>query len=87
MLLKKNNIKNELVYNLTSYSRYYCRLYFQCEDMYEERKGHFALFNLFALLENITKTVLNDFEEIKNNISCRIRTCAGRPHLISSQTP
>ena len=73
MLLKINNIKNELVFNLTSYSKYYCRLYLQCEDMFEERKGHFALFNLFALLENITKTVLNDFEETYFNLNLRLR--------------
>ncbi|MGV1011771.1 MAG: hypothetical protein ACOYBS_04925 [Flavobacterium sp.] len=41
--------------------------------MFEERKGHFALFNLFALLENITKTVLNDFEETYFNLNLRLR--------------
>lgn len=73
MFLKKDNIKNELVHNLNSYSRYYCRLYIQCEEMFKEQNGHFALFNLFALLENITKTVLNDFEESNYNLNVKLR--------------
>lgn len=73
MILKTNNIKNELVYNLNSYSKYYCRLYIQCEEMFEEKKGHFALFNLFALLENITKTILNDFEETYYNLNIKLK--------------
>lgn len=73
MLLKIDDIKNELVFNLTSYSKYYCRLYIQCEDMFDERKGHFALLNLVALLENITKTVLNDFEDTYCNLNIKLK--------------
>ncbi len=73
MILKTDDIKNELVFHLTSYSKYYCRLFLNCEDMFEERKGHSALFNLFALLENITKTVLNDFDEIYYKLNIRLK--------------
>lgn len=73
MLLKTTKVKEEVIFNLTSYSKYYCRLYLQCEDMYEEGKGHFALFNLFALLENITKTILDDFEETYYNLNIRLK--------------
>jgi len=41
--------------------------------MFEERKGHSALFNLFALLENITKTVLNDFDEIYYKLNIKLK--------------
>ncbi|MCA4783281.1 hypothetical protein IF125_13640 [Empedobacter stercoris] len=73
MVLEKDKIKEEIVFHLTAYSKYYCRLYLQCEDMFEERKGHFALFNLFALLENITKTVLNDFDDTNYNLNVKLK--------------
>jgi len=73
MVLETKKIKEEMVFHLTAYSKYYCRLYLQCEDMFEERKGHFALFNLFALLENITKTVLNDFDDTNYNLNVKLK--------------
>ena len=73
MILKVDDIKNELVINLTSYSKYYCRLYIQCEELFEERKGHFALFNLFALLQNITKTILYNFEETQYKLNIKLK--------------
>lgn len=73
MVLETNRIKEEMVFHLTAYSQYYCHLYLQCEDMFEERKGHFALFNLFALLENITKTVLNDFDDTNYNLNVKLK--------------
>jgi len=62
MILKKELLKSELFNLLAYYSKYYFRQFAECENLYNLEKGHLSLFYLLALLENIIKSSLNDFE-------------------------
>jgi hypothetical protein len=73
MEIKKEDFKNETIHLLNYYSKYYCRQYIACEELFENQKGHLALFNLFALFENIMKSTLNDFDDTFYNLNLRLK--------------
>ena len=56
------NVKELTFKNLHYYSKYYFGILNDCEFLRKENKGHFALFSIFSLLENIIKSTLNNFE-------------------------
>ncbi|WP_143751749.1 hypothetical protein [Maribacter sp. 6B07] len=73
MEIKKEDFKNETIHLLNYYSKYYCGQYIACEELFENQKGHLALFNLLALFENIMKSTLNDFEDTFYNLNLRLK--------------
>ena len=73
MEIKTKDFKNETIHLLNYYSKYYCRQYIACEELFENQKGHLALFNLFALFENIMKSALNDFDDTFYNLNKRLK--------------
>ena len=73
MEIKTEDFKNETIHLLNYYSRYYCRQYIACEELFENQKGHLALFNLLALFENIMKSTLNDFDDTFYNLNLRLK--------------
>lgn len=62
MILTPDNLKKETTHILSYYSKYYCQQFIDCEYLFAKQKGHAALFSILALLENIIKSTLNDFE-------------------------
>ena len=66
-------LKSEAIHILNYYSKYYCRQLIECEELFHNEKGHFALFNLLALFENIIKSALNDFESNFYNLNVKLR--------------
>lgn len=44
------------------YSRFYSQRLFECEQCYSEEKGYAAITLLFSCLENICKSVVNDYD-------------------------
>lgn len=73
MEIKNEDFKNETIHLLNYYSKYYCRQYIACEELFENQKGHLALFNLLALFENIMKSTLNDFDDTFYNLNLRLK--------------
>jgi hypothetical protein len=73
MLLKKEQLKNELFHLLAYYSKYYFGQFSECERLFNEEKGHISLFYLFALFENIVKSSLNDFESTFFNLIKKLK--------------
>lgn len=67
------DLKAETIRVLNYYSKYYCRQYINCEQLFFDEKGHFALFNLLALFENIIKSTLNDFESSFYELNIRLK--------------
>ena len=73
MEIKNEDFKNKTIRLLNYYSKYYCRQYISCEELFENQKGHLALFNLLALFENIMKSTLNDFDDTFYNLNLRLK--------------
>ncbi len=71
--MKTKNLKKETIHYLNYYSKYYCRQLIECENLFECKKGHIALFNILALFENVMKSSLNDFDETFYNLNIRLR--------------
>lgn len=71
--MEKEDIKNETIHYLNYYSKYYCRQLIDCENLFDCKKGHLALFNILALFENIMKSTLNDFDETFYNLNIRLK--------------
>lgn len=69
MIVKPDNLKNEITHILSYYSKYYCQQFIDCEYLFAKQKGHFALFSILALLENIIKSTLNDFESTFHSLN------------------
>jgi len=70
--MNSNNPKHNLIHFLNYYSKYYCRTFIECENLFELQKGHFALFNLLTLFENICKSKINDYEITFNNLNIKL---------------
>lgn len=66
------NPKDNLIHFLSYYSKYYCRTFIECENLFELHKGHFALFNLLTLFENICKSKINDYEITFNKLNIKL---------------
>lgn len=47
---------------LWQYSRFYSQRLYECEQCYSEEKGYAAITLLFSCLENICKSVVNDYD-------------------------
>jgi len=73
MILKKEQLKSELFHLLGYHSKYYFGQFAECENLYNEEKGHISLFYLLALLENIIKSSLNDFESTFFNLIKKLK--------------
>ncbi|MCG9792126.1 hypothetical protein [Flavobacterium algicola] len=73
MTLKKEQLKSELFHLLAYYSKYYFGQFTECESLYNQEKGHISLFYLLALLENIIKSSLNDFESTFFNLIKKLK--------------
>ena len=73
MIIEIDDLKQKTVNVLNYYSKYYCQQFIECENLFNNKKGHFALFNLFALFENIVKSTLNDFESTFNLLNIRLK--------------
>jgi len=62
-ITESNIYSKDMVYNyLYQYSRFYSIRLYECETLYLEGKGYAAITLLFACLENIVKSVANDFD-------------------------
>jgi hypothetical protein len=53
--------KNRVIEYLWLHSHFYGNKLYECEIYYDEEKGYTAVTLLFALLENVIKSVLNDY--------------------------
>ena len=73
MKIKVEDFKKETIHFLSYYSKYYCRQYIDCEELFYNQKGHLSLFNLLALFENIMKSTLNDYEDTFFNLNIKLR--------------
>lgn|SRR3989338_4688462 len=60
--MNPEKLKTELTHRLNYYSKYHCRQFIECEELFENQKGHLSIFYLFSLLENVIKSTLNDFD-------------------------
>jgi hypothetical protein len=73
MKLRSEDLKKETIHCLNYYSKYYCRQFIDCENLYKSKKGHLALFNILALFENVTKSTLNDFDDTFYNLNLKLK--------------
>lgn len=73
MEIKTEDLKIETIHYLNYYSKYYCRQLIECENLFDCKKGHLALFNILALFENVMKSTLNDFDETFYNLNIRLK--------------
>lgn len=58
----KLHSKSEVADYIWQYSRFYHSCLVQCENLYREEKGYSCVIILFSCLENISKSVANDYD-------------------------
>jgi len=54
--------KQEVIEYLWLYSRYYSQRLFECEELFQEKKGYASITMLFSVLENIMKLSTDDYD-------------------------
>ena len=58
---------------LWTHSRYYSIILNECEELYQQNRGHAAIFMLFFCLESISKSVVNDYDSSSYNIYKKLK--------------
>lgn len=53
---------------LWNHSHFYSIRLHECEELYQQNRGHAAIFMLFSCLESISKSVANDYDSSSFNI-------------------
>ncbi len=66
----KLHTKTEVADYVWQYSHFYHSCLVQCEDLYREEKGFSCVTVLFNCLENIAKSVANDFDSSLFDVFC-----------------
>lgn len=64
--------KEEVMDYVWSYSRFYYYCLEQCEDLYREKMGFPCVMVLFNCLENISKSVANDYDSKFYDVICKL---------------